>query len=97
MTRRFGDELSLQLFDAGISYRELSRRTGLAAGTISQLVNGHRSPTDETLRAIAAALEQPVEVFFEWRRRRAHDQLERSEQLVEAIYARVGDGVRSGP
>lgn len=88
--RSFGEELSQQMFEAGLSYRELSRRTGLAVGTISQLVNGQRSPSDETLSAIAGGLGTAPATFLEWRRRQAVRELDRNPQLVDAIYARIG-------
>lgn len=86
----FGRELGAAMFAEGVSFRELARRTGLAAGTLNQYVNERRRPpNDATVERIAAALGRPAEAFFEWRRRRAIEQLDAQPQLLETIYVRT--------
>lgn len=77
------------MFMAGMSLRELSRRTGFSPPALNHYANNRRSPTDETIVAIAAALELEPASFFEWRRRRAHAHVDEQPQLVEAIYQRT--------
>jgi transcriptional regulator with XRE-family HTH domain len=72
---------------AGVSFRELSRRTGLAPAYLNQLANGRRQPSDRALEKIAAALELQPDAFFEWRRRRALEELERRPDVVDRVYA----------
>jgi transcriptional regulator with XRE-family HTH domain len=49
----------------GISLRALAEKSGLSANTLSLLENGKTSPSVSTLKAIAIALETPINTFFE--------------------------------
>jgi transcriptional regulator with XRE-family HTH domain len=91
MARRrssFGVELGRLLLEHRVTYRELSRRTGLAPQTLHRYALGVRRPEDETLELIAAALELEPEDLIEWRRRRVIDEL-RDERLVAVLYPRL--------
>ncbi|HKZ69924.1 MAG TPA: helix-turn-helix domain-containing protein, partial [Anaerolineales bacterium] len=50
--------------EAGLSLRELGRRTGLTAGFISQVENDRVSPSLNSLQRIATALEVPMFHFL---------------------------------
>lgn len=50
--------------EAGLSLRELGRRTGLTAGFISQVENDRVSPSLNSLQRIATALEVPMFYFL---------------------------------
>lgn len=45
---------------SGLSLSEVARRSGLGKGTLSELENGHRNPTLETLFAVIGALGLPL-------------------------------------
>lgn len=73
----------------GLTFRELARRTGLAPATLNRYASGlRRPPSDERIAAIAAAVGEEPEVFFEWRRRRALERVASSPQMVEALWQR---------
>lgn len=46
--------------DDGLSLSELSRRSGVGKGTLSELETGRRNPTLETLYALTTALGRPL-------------------------------------
>jgi len=74
----------------GVSFRELSRRTGIAPQSLQRYAAGRRLPKDETIALVARALEQPgPQVFYEWRRRRVVEQLNKSAGVVDALYKRL--------
>lgn len=81
----FGVELGRLLGERRVTYRELSRRTGLAPQTLHRYAVGLRRPSDASLELIAAALELPVEELVEWRRRWLVERLEEP-RLVAALY-----------
>lgn len=86
----FGVELGRLLAAHRITYRELSRRTGLAPKTLHRYALGQRRPSDESLELIAAALELEPEQLLEWRRRRVLDRVgEGSAELVDALWRRL--------
>lgn len=85
----FGVELGRLMLDQGVTYRELSRRTGLAPPTLHRYATGARRPDDATLELIAAALELEPEAFLEWRRRRVLERVGESEQLVDVLWRRL--------
>ena len=60
----FGKWLLNELDKRGWSQNELGRRAGLTSGTISNVINGVRTPATDTLKAIASALKLPKETVF---------------------------------
>lgn len=60
----FGKWLLCELEKRGWSQNELGRRAGLTSGTISNAINGVRTPTNDTLKSIARALKVPKETVF---------------------------------
>ena len=60
-----GARIRMRRKETGLSLRELGRRTSLTAGFLSQLENGHVSPSLDSLQRIATALEVPMFFFLE--------------------------------
>jgi transcriptional regulator with XRE-family HTH domain len=66
---------------AGHNLGTFAEETGISVGTLSNIVNGHRKPHADTLRAICAALDTPAKALglqaydpferdFSWREER---------------------------
>lgn len=51
--------------ERGISIRALAEESGLNVNTLSLIENGKTSPSVSTLQQVAAALEVPINAFFE--------------------------------
>ncbi|MET9587756.1 XRE family transcriptional regulator [Streptomyces sp. NPDC006539] len=51
--------------DDGLSLSELSRRSGVGKGTLSELETGRRNPTLETLYALTTALGRPLSAVLD--------------------------------
>lgn len=51
--------------DGGLSLSELSRRSGVGKGTLSELETGRRNPTLETLYALTTALGRPLSAVLD--------------------------------
>ena len=51
--------------ERGISIRSLAEQSGLNVNTLSLIENGKTSPSVSTLQQVAAALEVPINAFFE--------------------------------
>ncbi|NBE51836.1 helix-turn-helix domain-containing protein [Streptomyces boluensis] len=51
--------------DGGLSLSELSRRSGVGKGTLSELEAGRRNPTLETLYALTTALGRPLSAVLD--------------------------------
>lgn len=85
----FGVELGRLLAQEHVTFRELSRRTGLAPQTLHRYAMGVRRPADETLELIARALEREPDELLEWRRRRVLERVGESAKLVNALYRRI--------
>lgn len=51
--------------DGGLSLSELSRRSGVGKGTLSELETGQRNPTLETLYALTTALGRPLSAVLD--------------------------------
>src|SRR3990172_4287777 len=49
----------------GFSIRALAQKSGLNVNTLSFIENGKTSPSVSTLQLVAAALELPINAFFE--------------------------------
>lgn len=61
--------LSKVLYENNITYKELSRRSGISASTLNYIANFITDPRQSTMIAIARALNmEVVEIFnLEWR------------------------------
>lgn len=55
-----GARLRALRVDRGLSLSELSRRSGVGKGTLSELESGRRNPTLDTLFALTSALRLPL-------------------------------------
>ena len=53
-----------------ISYRQLSRKTGISRSTLQRIANFYQSPTQDTMIAIARGLNMDVDEVFNlnWRK-----------------------------
>lgn len=72
-----------------MTYRDLSRLTGLGPRTLHRYALGLRRASDETLELIAAAFELEPQELLEWRRRRVLERVGESAQLVDALWRRL--------
>jgi transcriptional regulator with XRE-family HTH domain len=93
--KRFSDEplgptIERLMLRSGVSYRELSSRTGVSAGYLNHIVHGNRSvPADDLIEVIAGALGVDVEYFLEYRLRRVVHRLEAMHELANSLYTRL--------
>ena len=66
--------MKIKVFEAreksGVSGRELSRRTGLAVGTINNIENEKTSPTMHSMEKIAQALDTNIEELYDSARKK---------------------------
>ena len=69
--------------EAGLTLRELGRKTGLSDAYLSRVENGRAAVTIASLARLAAVFGTPLNAFFE-----------EAEPLVPLIVCRAGDGVR---
>lgn len=58
---RFGKSLKSAIIQAGISQNELAKRAGVSQGAVSRYIKGEITPTEETLKALADALDVSIE------------------------------------
>jgi transcriptional regulator with XRE-family HTH domain len=63
------NRLSLILYERNITYRELSRLSGLSISTLNNIANLRSDPKQSTMIAIAHALKMDVTEIFDldWR------------------------------
>lgn len=61
----FGDWLLEQLRAKNMSQSDLARMAGLSKGTISNLINGTKGAGEDSLLAVARALNLPPDLVFE--------------------------------
>jgi len=86
----FGVELGRLMLEQGVTYRELSLRTGLNPATIVRYASGKRRPSDRTLELLARALEREPKELLEWRRRRVLERVATGGgELVDALFRRL--------
>lgn len=64
MGTTFVEWLVKELEERGMSQAELSRKSGVSTGGISDIMTGRREPGDKTARKIAQALEIPAEEVY---------------------------------
>jgi transcriptional regulator with XRE-family HTH domain len=62
---RLGETIRLMRQRAGLSIQEVSRKTGLSTGMISQVERALATPSVRTLRLLSIALNVPISYFFE--------------------------------
>jgi transcriptional regulator with XRE-family HTH domain len=60
-----GSRLRELRLERGLSIRALAEQSGLNVNTLSFIENGKTSPSVSTLQQVAAALELPINAFFE--------------------------------
>jgi transcriptional regulator with XRE-family HTH domain len=63
--QRLGETIRLMRQRAGLSIQEVSRKTGLSTGMISQVERALATPSVRTLRLLSIALNVPISYFFE--------------------------------
>jgi transcriptional regulator with XRE-family HTH domain len=63
------NRLSVIMYENGITYRELSRKSGVSKSALNKIANFEEDPTQSTMISIARALQMNVtDVFFlDWR------------------------------
>ena len=61
---KFGEWLLNELREKEISQSELSRRTGISTGAISDVISGRRNVGPDIARRVAEALRVPVEESY---------------------------------
>ena len=85
---RFPTALRDLMEERHLSYRQLAYKTRLSPGYLNHLTKGTRPvPADAVIRTIATALRVEPRLFLEYRRRQVVALLERSIQLIDALYA----------
>ncbi|MCV2868505.1 XRE family transcriptional regulator [Defluviimonas sp. WL0002] len=68
---------------AGITLRELGKKSGVSPAMISRIENGQVSPSLSTLESLAAALDVPVISFFQ-----------NTVHKADIAFARAGEGLQ---
>ena len=76
-----GREVRAHRRNLGVTVAELSAQTGLSAGMLSKIENGHTSPSLTTLETLAHALSVPITAFFKG-----------FEETRTAVHTRSGEG-----
>lgn len=61
---RIGSLLKTRRIDMGLSIRELSAKSGVAAGTISQIETGKTSPNLVSVYSLCETLNFPISALF---------------------------------
>lgn len=62
----FADLVNAALADRGMIPADLARETKMDSGAISNILKGRRSPSIDTCKLIAKALNLPLEVVYRW-------------------------------
>jgi transcriptional regulator with XRE-family HTH domain len=87
----FGQTIERLMGETGITYRGLAEKTKLSAGYLNHIVHGNRPvPSNEVLGRLAKALGVKAEHFREYRIRVITDKLEKTPELVDRLYKRLG-------
>jgi transcriptional regulator with XRE-family HTH domain len=93
---RFSDQpfeptLERLMAEQNVTYRGLAEATGLSAGYLNHLVHGNRPvPSDEVIATVARALGVEPDHFQEIRIRRICNRLERTPEMIDRLYRRLG-------
>lgn len=86
-----GATLEALMAETGLTYRALAEKTGLSAGYLNHIVHGNRPvPSTDVLAKIAKALGVKPEHFREVRIRVITDKLNKTPELVDRLYKRLG-------
>ena len=86
----FGETLERLMTENGATYRALASKTKLSAGYLNHLVHGNRPvPSNDIVKALAAALDVEPEHFREYRVRSITEKLEAMPDLVDRLYKRL--------
>jgi transcriptional regulator with XRE-family HTH domain len=89
----FGETLERLMTESGATYRALASKTKLSAGYLNHLVHGNQPvPSNDIVRALAAALDVEPEHFREYRLRVITERLEEMPALIDRLYKRLGEG-----
>ena len=87
----FGPTIERLMDETGITYRALAEKSGLSAGYLNHLVHGNRPvPSNDVMEALAKALGVEPEHFREYRLRVITERLERTPDLIDRLYRRLG-------
>ena len=87
----FGPTIERLMDETGVTYRALAEKSGLSAGYLNHLVHGNRPvPSNEVIEALAKALGVEPEHFREYRLRVITERLERTPELIDRLYRRLG-------
>ena len=90
-TEPFGVTVEALMAERGLTYRALADKTKLSAGYLNHIVHGNRPvPSNEVLGRLAKALGVKAEHFREYRIRVITEKLERTPELVDRLYKRLG-------
>ena len=87
----FGPTVERLMNETGLTYRALADKTKLSAGYLNHLVHGNRPvPSNDVVQTLASALGVDAEHFREYRIRVITDKLERTPELIDRLYKRLG-------
>jgi transcriptional regulator with XRE-family HTH domain len=90
-TESLGPTIEKLMTDTGLTYRALAEKTKLSAGYLNHIVHGNRPvPSNEVLGRLAKALGVKAEHFREYRIRVITEKLEKTPELVDRLYKRLG-------
>jgi transcriptional regulator with XRE-family HTH domain len=90
-TDSLGATIERLMADTGLTYRALADKTSLSAGYLNHIVHGNRPvPSNDVLGRLAKALGVKPEHFREYRIRVITEKLERTPELVDRLYKRLG-------
>ena len=77
--------------ETGLTYRSLAEKTNLSAGYLNHIVHGNRPvPSNDVLARLAKALSVKPEHFREYRIRVITEKLEKTPELIDRLYKRLG-------
>lgn len=62
LTRSFAEQVDREIERQGISQRELAKRLGVSEARVSVLLSGRQSPSLDTIRGVAEALNCDIEI-----------------------------------
>ena len=86
----FGQTVQRLMDELGVTYRQLTARTGLSAGYLNHLVHGNRPvPSNDVVATLAKALEVEPEHFREYRLRMITERLEAMPALIDRLYRQL--------
>ncbi len=86
-----GPPVERLMTDPGLTSRALADKTSLSAGYLNHIVHGNRPvPSNDVLARLAKALGVKPEHFREYRIRVITEKLEKTPELVDRLYKRLG-------